>query len=511
MTASPKNQAPKMRMKQIFSILLLFIVIGISGGKASGKQRIISIKSFGAKGDGISNDHEAFEKASAYINKAGQQITLLIPYGTYIVGKQTAGAEWLLDGHNVMKLTNCNDIEIQGEKRNGRYSKIKYRNGLYYGSFYPGKGQSLKPKCAPGSDYYNKKTCASIGTCFNIDQCNTVSISNIEIDGNQEGMIIGGNYGDKGIQINHRGLHLSNSKDAKLENIFVHHLGLDGIEVAGSTNTQLKNVASLYNGRQAMSWTDGNRLKANNCQFSYSGYGRIGSAPGSGLDSEPERGNDISDGQFTDCEFMYNSGVGLVNDRNSNLVSNIIFQRCTFLGYSNWAISMSGTRVKFIDCNIYGHCTHMVNNNDVKSPEDITLFKKCTFSNVYKNRLCKKISPFMLEFNNEKVRFEDCIIRSFDVGFLWYQNNDRQKGLESSMKGTSIATNNTNNLHAAAEGLLMENCTTRMTEKINYNLAASSENNVLKLLPKSALDIEMKSATILPYVNLINPYICTEK
>ncbi|GBL35703.1 hypothetical protein EMGBS15_12980 [Filimonas sp.] len=498
-------------MKQIFSILLLFIVIGISGGKATGKPRIISIKSFGAKGDGISNDHEAFEKASAYINKAGQQITLFIPYGTYIVGKQTAGAEWLLDGHNVMELTNCNEIKIQGEKRNGRYSKIKYRNGLYYGSFYPGRGQTLKPKCAPVSDYYNKKTCASIGTCFYIEQCNAVSIANLEIDGNQDGMIIGGNYGDKGIQINHRGFHFSNSQQIKLENILVHHLGLDGIEVAGSTNTQLRNVASLYNGRQAMSWTDGNGLKATKCQFSYSGYARIGSAPGSGLDIEPERGKDISDGQFVDCEFINNSGVGLVNDRNSNLVSKMVFQHCTFVGYSNWAISMSGTKVKFIDCNIYGHCTHMVNNNDVKSPEDITLFKKCTFSNVYKNRLCKKISPFLLEFNNEKVYFEDCNIRSYDVGFLWYQNNDRQKGLESRMTRTSIITNNINNLHAAASGIIMENCTTRMTEKINYNLDISKGNNEMKLLPKEKLDIEMTSSTILPYINTINTYICTEK
>jgi len=46
------------------------------------------IKSFGASGDGESNDQAAFEKAADYFNKRGGNGKLIISRGTYIVGEQ---------------------------------------------------------------------------------------------------------------------------------------------------------------------------------------------------------------------------------------------------------------------------------------------------------------------------------------------------------------------------------------------------------------------------------------
>ncbi|MEI6590145.1 MAG: glycosyl hydrolase family 28-related protein, partial [Verrucomicrobiota bacterium] len=50
-------------------------------------QESISVKDFGAVGDGITNDTVAFQAAAAAINAAGGG-KLIIPAGTYIVGLQ---------------------------------------------------------------------------------------------------------------------------------------------------------------------------------------------------------------------------------------------------------------------------------------------------------------------------------------------------------------------------------------------------------------------------------------
>ncbi len=47
------------------------------------------IKSFGAKGNGKTNDNAAFEKAAEFFNKRGGNGKLIISKGKYIVGKQS--------------------------------------------------------------------------------------------------------------------------------------------------------------------------------------------------------------------------------------------------------------------------------------------------------------------------------------------------------------------------------------------------------------------------------------
>ena len=47
-----------------------------------------SILEFGAKGDGKTNDHEAFVKAASFFTQRKGHGKLIIPRGIYIVGKQ---------------------------------------------------------------------------------------------------------------------------------------------------------------------------------------------------------------------------------------------------------------------------------------------------------------------------------------------------------------------------------------------------------------------------------------
>jgi len=473
----------------------------------------ISIKKFGAKGDGKTNDHIAFQQAAEYINRAGHDVTLVIPFGIYIVGNQVPGQEWLLNGDDLIFLKDCRSIEIVGEPKNGKYPKLRYKDGLYFGSFEgnPLKGK-LKPKCVPDKDYYNRKTCAFIGNCFTLLNCSKVKISSIEIDGNQNGMVLGGNYGDRGKQLNHRGFYLANSANISLSNIYVHHMGLDGVEVTGCEKTTIKNLISTYNGRQGLSWTAGNGLEISDSKFNYSGNSRICSSPGAGMDIEPESKANITHGVFNNCEFMYNAGCGLVNDRNSYLAVDMVFKGCTFLGHDSWAIWARGTRFRFENCKIYGHCTNLVLSADVKSPEDITLFEKCVFSNVYKGALTKPLSPFLLDFNSIKVRMNNCSISSYGIGFLWHSNNDGRPGLESSISNTTIMTNNVSNSHASVNGMQFENCTVLYTEKVSINLGvAVNKNSKVQSLSREIMNQKMKAGFLRPHINTIKPYICTEK
>src|SRR6476661_3879507 len=72
-------------MKNVLALLLTFLFTHAQA------QRFITkdIKFFGARGDGKTNDHEAFLKAADYFNKRGGHGKLFISKGIYIVGRQT--------------------------------------------------------------------------------------------------------------------------------------------------------------------------------------------------------------------------------------------------------------------------------------------------------------------------------------------------------------------------------------------------------------------------------------
>jgi len=68
---------------------VLFFLILNSFSSAAQKNITKSIKDFGAKGDGHSDDQDAFVKASIFFNERKGNGKLVIPKGIYIVGRQT--------------------------------------------------------------------------------------------------------------------------------------------------------------------------------------------------------------------------------------------------------------------------------------------------------------------------------------------------------------------------------------------------------------------------------------
>ncbi len=428
-------------IKRIF--FLAFIILSLLFfTKINAAPIQINIKKFGAKGDGKTNDHQAFINAANYINQIGQNVTLIIPYGTYLIGQQIPDNTWLLKGIDAISLNNCSDINIIGQTQNGKKPILKYIDNLYFGAFQQTNG-SFTPQCTPASNQMNKRISCYIGSTFNFDKCNNITVKNLELDGNQNGMIIGGFYGDKGRQLGHRGFQLINCNQINISNMNIHHFGLDGITITSSNYINIDNIQANYNGRQGLSWVDGDNITCTNSQFNYTGRSRIFSAPGAGIDIEPEGKKNLNNGSFINCKFIGNAGCGVLNYRNNYLGNNMIFTNCTIAGLYNWALWVQGTKFKFNNCKIYGHIAHAVSKNDAKSTDDFTTFDNCYFSNVYNQNKTVAPSKYLFDWNNVKIRILNSTIETYDMAFFWLNDLDKTPGMQSQIYNSKFTTNNT--------------------------------------------------------------------
>lgn len=380
---------------------------------------IFNIKDFGALGDGITNDTIAFQNAGIAIseNNGG---TLIIPAGIYRVGKQTfagiANAGYSYHVEDILSIMNCtNPVIINGIDR----VCIKAIDNMKYGSFDPITGEKYVPTAMPFTDVNYTAGAYRIIMCYNNS---SVRISNIEIDGSNDTMILGGGWGDLGIQLNGYGIYSQNNKYMHIENCHVHHLALDGI-LSGNDSIDpapitLINVNSEYNSRQGLSWIGGNGLTAINCKFNHTG--RIfQSSPAAGIDIEAEYGINRN-ALFINCEVINNVGVGMVADTGDS--SDIQFINCKFIGTTNYPIWPRKPRIKFTKCIISGQ---VVNAYAKQFPGDTDYcqFIECTFTDKlkYQNQVHFHPGWFLLDLGggSDGVYFERCSVYS-TIGRLIY-------------------------------------------------------------------------------------------
>lgn len=341
-------------------------------------QEVFSVKDFGAVGDGITNDTDAFYAAATAINAAGGG-KLVIPPGTYIVGKQTfAGAMGLgysYLGQSILEFISCTkSLIIEG---NG--ATLKIADGLKFGSFDPVTGAIYNP---PGLPFTNGNYRASIGYVLSAVFCKEVTVRDLEIDGNIQNVSLGGYFGDTGYQIAAYGLYFDGNQQVLVENVYTHHNALDGVLVKYASLNDTSpayphtfiNVVSEYNARQGLSWVGGTQLTAINCKFNNTGQSTFYSSPGAGVDIEAES-SVCRNGMFINCEFSNNTGAAMVADAGNS--ADVDFLRCKFVGQNNWAIWPKKPRFSFIDCLIVGS---YVNSYTSSNPGDATKYQRCLFT-----------------------------------------------------------------------------------------------------------------------------------
>lgn len=321
----------------------------------------VSVKDFGAVGDGVTNDTTAFQLAADYINAQGGG-KLIIPAGTYIVGRQIfGGGVNAYQREDILYIHDCTlPVVVQCDG-----AIIKMADGLRMGSFNPSTGAPYFPGSFPFTD---QTYAADPGVIFQfyLNTGGVAVLGSCELDGNLENYVVGGQWGDTGYQRLAYGLYSYGNSSFYAENVYTHHHGTDGVvcgwtgaaEGDDATPVTLINVNSEYNGRQGCSWVGGVGFTAINCKFNHTGRAiNIGtgvvfsSSPGAGLDVEAESAV-CRNGVFNNCEFINNAGLAMGADSGDS--KNVRFNDCVFVGTTNTAIWPRKPGFKFNRCQIHG-------------------------------------------------------------------------------------------------------------------------------------------------------------
>ena len=406
----------------------------------------MNVKELGAVGDGVTDDTEAFQKAVGAIALTGG--TIQIPSGVYRVGRQTfmksfgAGNSF----RNEPILT-FKDVK-RAIRVIGTNAVLKANDNLKYGSFNPVSGlpDSARAK-GHQSDYY-----ASAYELISAENCDSIYIDGLELDGNFDKLQIGPGFGNINIQLAAIGIRLSQVKNVQITNTLIHHCGLDGITVVwnGLDNDAplyphvFENVEIKYCGRQALSFVGGNSLIAKSCTFSHTGILKRNSTyffspPSAGIDLECEDAI-IKNLKFLDCVIADNTGPGLSTI--GHPLKDVVFERCTFIGTTNSAVYPKSSGISFFDCTFIGKIERLFGS---EKPELANKFRNCIFTYEQPTGVAFSILKEQHEFyETTNIVFDQC---SFDFGDL---PMPRSSGKEATFRNCNFqVSNNSNRLFSA--------------------------------------------------------------
>jgi hypothetical protein len=420
-----------------------------------------SIKTFGAKGDGRTNDHIAFEKAATFFNKRGGNGKLIIPAGTYIIGKQEYTGDkpnaYAFTGKDVLHFDSVKNFTVEGTSG----SILRYRDSLRFGTFDP----KTKFKYTHENNFYNSAYAAVIGHCIFFGNSKNVSVKNLIIDGNNINMIKGGGYGDIGTQLPHYGIFIYNSQKISVTDINAHHFALDGMSISNILSKQkdeisITNSSFEYNSRQGFSWIGGNDLHVKNCKFNHTGKSKFSSPPGAGVDIEAEIGP-VRNGVFEHCEFADNTGCGLTAVSNDSACS---FIDCTFWGVTNWSTWITTPAFTFTSCRFYGSTVWGYNSPDDKNA---TKYFNCIFEDKpYEGK--EPYGNFLIESNEMKrVFFKDCRFIANKKKLCWIIQSSPDPQDKYQFINCYFTIKNANyepgDFVAVTSGMRVKNCTFQFT------------------------------------------------
>jgi hypothetical protein len=347
--------------------------------RAAAAAGVLTPEQFGARGDGVTNDTDAFARlAEQVVRQGGGAIAL--NKTTYLVGRQVQGTVartgYAFEPDKILDLVGLTrPLVIRG---NG--ARLKCAPGLRYGTFDPATGAKTRH---PMPYIKLGELATPYRFMIRIERCSgPVEITDIELDGNVGALAIGGQYGDTGWQIPSTGLGLiNNSGTEKVARVYSHHHAQDGILIDGVDRSRGSAAASLieavrceYNGRQGCSLVGGRGYAFRNCRFNHTGRSAVRSAPGAGVDIEAEAGKKVRELAFSNCEFSNNIGQGMVADTGDS--EGASFAGCTFIGTSNWSAWPRKPRFRFSRCTFVGPLVHAFGDPD---PERAGQFHDCTF------------------------------------------------------------------------------------------------------------------------------------
>ena len=328
---------------------------------------------FGARGDGTTNDTEAFAALSEHINRQGGGTVMLGRGKTYLVGRQVRNAgRYFLSPRPILKFNRLTaPLRILG---NG--ARLLAAPGLRFGIF---DQSTLRPLAFSLPNYRPDGICAPYDAMIEVSECFApIEISDVELDGNLAEMIIGGPYGDTGHQLPGSGLQLVDNRSTEtVIKVHSHHHPLDGMIINGLEQRhgrgQISGLLARFNGRQGVSLVGGKGYDFTDCEFSHTGRSKLFSAPGAGVDIEAE-GKRIRDIRFHGCQFVDNAGVGLLADQGDS--EDIRVADSTLIGTTSWSAWPNMPQIRFSGCTFVGAAANPFAS---PNPAIATQFDRCRF------------------------------------------------------------------------------------------------------------------------------------
>lgn len=391
------------------------------------------IEEFGTgvgQGD-VNADMDAFAAASLWLTNEGGGGIQFSTGITYLVGRQTllgvTGQQWSYEPDPIIRVSGATKpIVIQG---NG--ARFECVSGLRYGSFNPVSGAPTTPTLpyivadARATPYI---------AMIDLQGCTGgISIRDLELDGSNEAVVLGGLWGDQGRQIPCSGIYLADNEGPCLvENVHAHHHCWDGAVIYDVADpgtdggyacpTTFINFVAEYNARQGLSIVRGRGITIIRSKFNHTGRALVGgspffSPPGAGVDIEALDGELVRDVEFISCEFADNTGVGFISDTGDN--GDIICRNCRFVGTSTVALWPNMPRMTFEDCLVLGPTVRFYDAADWKGAV------RCVRTRFSYD---EALSPtgtiygadggggYLVDVNNNKAIFDDCDIEGSAAG-----------------------------------------------------------------------------------------------
>lgn len=311
---------------------------------------------------GAAKNTTALQQISAAINAQKGGVELIFDKGQYSIGEETfakgVGKGYAYQGQIMLRIEGCTKpVVIQG---NG--AVLKMASGLHFGAFHPVTGRAHK---APAGGFYQADYMSIPQIMIHATNNESVTIRNLVLDGNSQNLVVGGYWGDTGIQLAGDGIYGGDNKMLVVDAVTSRFFPRDGIQVGNNTPNEKAPVKKVFltnsvftgNGRQGLSWVGGNHLLATNCTFSNTGKtintslkAPLASAPGAGVDMEAELGL-IRNGVFENCTIGNNYGAGFLSVGN---VASITYKGGKIIGATNWSIYGTGPKAVFEKVTIVG-------------------------------------------------------------------------------------------------------------------------------------------------------------
>lgn len=373
------------------------------------KLRIFNVLDYGADPTGETSSYLAFKKCSTALSSSGSG-KYVVPFGIYDCGFQeppSVGEAWRRIGRYPIDLQELDNVvlDLQG-------CILKNPDGMYYGNF----NADMTPS-GPEHKLNAAYRCGT-GSLINLVANKVVEITgSATLKGSMGSYIIGGNYGDFGIQIESFGIRLlSNKSFVNNAVIETTDFGEDGVYVAdkykskagvwieSTDNTELarhtvSGIRSTFNARQGISFCGGSGA-IEDCYIEGIGKTRLtATLPKAGIDVEQEAGviRDLTINRTTIFDCAGVSFISTAGDSKRILVKDSRFVGVT--NYSNYAFNGVFENTWFV-----GKIGTGGTAETLLTRGDYPTYKKCTFSS--RTVDARGLTPFGGGLNIEQI-FQD--------------------------------------------------------------------------------------------------------